>query len=200
MEAFPWQHFGWAEAHIHFARAVGAARTGDAAAARQEVGKLTDLRQALAEVKGGYDWAKQVEIMRQVAAAWLTHAEGKHEESLGLMRAAAEMDDATEKHPVTPGSLLPAREQLGELLLEIKQPAAALQEFETAFRSAPNRFAGLYGAARAARLAAEPNKARTYYSKLIALCRQADSVRPEIEEAKAFLTGTGRVADSAGKQ
>jgi tetratricopeptide (TPR) repeat protein len=187
MEAFPWQRFRWAEAHIHFARAIGAARTGDTVSARQEVEKLVDIRQALAEVKGEYDWGKQVEIARQVAAAWLAHAEGKNEEALSLMRAAAELDDATEKHPVTPGALLPAREQLGELLLLIKQPVAALQEFETSLRSAPNRFNGLYGAARAAKLAADWKSAKIYYGKLIALCRLADSARPEIEEAKKFL-------------
>lgn len=187
MEAFPWQRFRWAEAHIRFARAIGAAHIGDAAAARQEVGKLAGIRQSLAEVKGDYDWSKQVEIERQVATAWLAHAEGKHEEALSLMRAAAELDDATEKHPVTPGALLPAREQLGELLLELKQPVAALQEFETSLRSAPNRFNGLYGAARAANLAANRKRARAYYEKLVALCRLADSVRFELEEAKEFL-------------
>lgn len=193
---FPWQQFSWAEAHIHFARAIGAARTGDTESARQDVEKLAAIQQALVEVKGDYDWAKQVEIERQVASAWLAHAEGHDDDALRLMRAAADLDDATEKHPVTPGAILPAREQLGELLLELKQPVAALHEFETSLRSAPNRFNGLYGAARAARsaadqnrLAADRNKARTYYGKLLALCRQADSVRPEIEEAKAFLAG-----------
>ncbi len=195
--AFPWQRFRWAEAHIHFARAIGAARTGDTASARQEVEKLAAIRQALVEVKGDYDWAKQVEIERQVASAWLAHAEGNNEES--LMRAAAELDDATEKHSVTPGAILPAREQLGELLLELKQPMAALQEFETSLRSAPNRFNGLYGAARAAKLAADQKRAKTYYRKLVALCRQADSIRPEIEEAKAFLAGVN-VKDSASIQ
>jgi tetratricopeptide (TPR) repeat protein len=90
---------------------------------------------------------------------------------------------------VTPGAILPAREQLGELLLELKQPQAALQEFETSLRSAPNRFNGLYGAARAARLASDQKKAKTYYAKLMALARAADSVRPEIAEAKAYLAG-----------
>ena len=189
METFPWQRFRWAEAHLHFARAIGAARTGDTAAAHQEVEKLAAIRQALVEVKGDYDWAKQVEIERQVASAWLAHAEGKQDESLRLMRAAAELDDATEKHPVTPGAILPAREQLGELLLELKEPMAALQEFETSLRSAPNRFNGLYGAARAARLAADQKRAKTYYTKLMVMCRQADGIRPEIEEAKAFLAG-----------
>ena len=193
---FPWQRFRWAEAHIHFARAVGAARAGDTASARHEVEKLAAIRQALTEIKGDFDWAKQVEIERQVASAWLAYAEGKHGESLRLMTAAAELDDATEKHPVTPGSVLPAREQLGELLLELKRPLAALQAFEASLRRAPNRFNGLYGAARAAKLAADQKKAKTYYGKLVTLCRQADSIRPEIEEAKAFLASMN-VKDSA---
>ncbi|HYG82915.1 MAG TPA: hypothetical protein VD861_21135, partial [Pyrinomonadaceae bacterium] len=193
---FPLRRFGWAEANIHFARAIGAARTGDAASARREVEKLAAIRQALVEVKGGYDWAKQVEIARQVADAWLAHAEGRDEEALRTMRAAADLDDATDKHPVTPGAILPAREQLGELLLEIKQPAAALREFETSLRSAPNRFNGLYGAARAADLAADRRKAKTYYKQLLALSRHADGDRPEIVEAKAFLAGAG-AKDSA---
>jgi tetratricopeptide (TPR) repeat protein len=194
--AFPWERFRWAEAHIHFARAVGAARSGNTASARQDVEKLAAIKNALDEVKGDYDWAKQVEIQRLVASAWLEYAEGRHEESLRLMRAAADLDDATEKHPVTPGAILPAREQLGELLLELKQPKAALQAFETSLRSAPNRFNGLYGAARAVRLAAEQSnlaadqkKAKTYYAKLMALTRHADSIRPEIEAARAFLAG-----------
>lgn len=186
---FPWQSFRWAEAHIHFARAVGAARTGDAASARREVEWLAAIRQALAEAKGGYDWSKQVEIARQIAAGWLAHAEGRGEESLRLMRAAAELDDATEKHPVTPGALLPAREQLGELLLELQEPAAALREFEASLRNTPNRFNGLYGAARAAALAGDRRRAEGFYRQLLALCQHADTDRPELQEAKAFLAG-----------
>ena len=184
---FPWPGFRWAEAHINFARAIGFARTGDTASARQEVEKLAAIRDGLVIGNGEYDWAKQVEIERQIAAAWLALAEGKHDESLKLMRAVADLDDATDKHPVTPGAILPAREQLGELLLELKQPSAALHEFETSLLSAPERFNGLYGAARAATLSADQKKARTYYEKLIALTRQSDTTRPEIDEAKAFL-------------
>jgi tetratricopeptide (TPR) repeat protein len=181
------QNFPWAKAHIHFARAIGAARSGDTAAARREVEELGNIKRALTEVKGDYDWARQVEIARQVASAWLEFAEGKHEESLRLLRAAADLDDATEKHPVTPGAILPAREQLGELLLELKQPAAALQEFEVSFRGTPNRFNGLYGAARAAKLAGNEKSARTYYAKLLELTRGATGTRPEIAEANTFL-------------
>jgi len=199
LKSFPWKNFQWAVAHLHYARAIGAARSGDIASARQDLVKLTAIQQALVEVKGGYDWGKQVEIERQVASAWLAHAEGKHEESLKLMRAAADLDDATDKHPVTPGAILPAREQLGELLLEVKQPTAALQEFETSLRTAPNRFNGLYGAARAARLAADQKKARTYYAKLVELARHSEGIRPEIEEAKAVLAGAN-VKGSASRQ
>ena len=189
---FPWQKFRWAEAHIHFARAVGFARTGDIASARQELDQLAALRDALVINKGEYDWAKQVEIERQLAAAWVAYADGKHDEALRLMRAVADLDDATDKHPVTPGAILPAREQLGELLLELKQPAAALAEFETSLRTTPERFNSIYGAARAASLAADQKKARTYYQKLLALTQQADTPRPEISEAKAFLAIASR--------
>jgi tetratricopeptide (TPR) repeat protein len=200
---FPWARFRWAEAHIHFARAIGAARSGDAASARQDVEKLAAIKQALIETKGDYDWAKQVEIQHQVASAWLAHAEGHDDDALRLMRTAADLDDATEKHPVTPGAILPAREQLGELLIELKQPSAALQEFEISLRTAPNRFNGLYGAARAARLTADRSKlatdqkkAKSYYGKLLTLCSQSDGLRPEIDEAKAFLDGV-KVRDTA---
>lgn len=187
--AFPWERFQWAEAHIHFARAIGAARIGDKVSARQEAEKLNAIREELMVAKGDYDWAKQVEIEHQVASAWLAHAEGHDDDALRLMRAAADLDDATDKHPVTPGAILPAREQLGELLLERKQSVAALHEFETSLRSAPNRFNGLYGAARAANLASDQKKAKTYYGKLLALSQHSDSIRPEIVEAKAFLAG-----------
>jgi tetratricopeptide (TPR) repeat protein len=194
MDNFPWSNFRWAEAHTHFARAIGATHIGDIAAAGKEVEELTSIRDALAGKKTDYDWAKQVDIKRQVAAAWLAFAEGKKDEALRLMRAAADLDDATEKHPVTPGQLLPAREQLGELLLDLNQASSALQEFEVSLQSAPNRFNGLYGAARAAKLAGDQNRARSYYEKLLAISRAADTSRPELVEAKAFLANAGTSA------
>ena len=184
--------FPWAKAHVHYARAIGAARSGDTASARREVDELTRIKQALTEVKGDYDWAKQVEIERQAASAWLAFAEGKHEEALQLLRAAADLDDATDKHPVTPGALLPIREQLADLLVELKQPAAALQEFEVSFRATPNRFNGVYGAAHAAQLAGNDKAARMYYGKLLELSRDADTPRAEIAEAKQFLAKARR--------
>ena len=183
----PWEKFAWAAAHIHFARAVGAARNGDTALARQETQKLNEIKSALVAGSDGYDWAKQVQIKYLIATAWLAFSENKLDEALQQMHAAADLDDATDKHPVTPGSIMPAREQLGELLIELKQPNEALTAFETSLGTAPNRFIGLYGAARAARLAGEKVKAKTYYAKLVELTRFADSPRPEIDEAKKFL-------------
>jgi len=182
-----WDNFRWAEAYLHLARAVGAARTGDKTLARAEVDELKAIQQQLGEIKSGYDWARQVEIQSKIAEAWLSFAQGNSEAALSEMKAAADADDATEKHPVTPGSILPAREQLGELLLELKKPVEALHEFEVSLRVAPNRFNGLYGAARAARLASDEKTARLYFSKLVELCRHADAARPELEEAKEFV-------------
>jgi len=181
-----WDHFPQAEAVTVFARALGAARSAKATAAQQDAAKLKTLHDALVTAGQTY-WAEQVEMQRQVVAAWVARAAGKNDEAIKLMRRAVTLEEATEKHPVTPGPLVPARELLGELLLEVKQPAPALQAFEASQRSAPNRFKGLYGAARAAELAGEKEKARTFYTALVALAELADSERPEVGEARTFL-------------
>jgi len=185
--AFPWDRFRWAEAHIYCARALGAARSGKIDSARADVRRLAEIRQSLPSIKGAYDWGKQVEIQLQAATAWLAFAEGRKDEAVRLLRAAADLEDTTDKHPVTPGTILPAREQLGDLLLETGQPAQALSSFEAALRDAPNRFNGLYGAARAAELAGDRKKAADYYGQLVKLCEKADGTRPELEQAKVFL-------------
>jgi tetratricopeptide (TPR) repeat protein len=184
---FPWERYRYAEANIYFARAVGTARSGEAAVARQEIEKLASIQTALSGSKTGYDWAKQVQIQHHAAAAWLAHAEGKAGEAAALMRAAAELEDSTDKHPVTPGPILPAREMLGDLLLELKQPAQALKEYEAVLQTAPNRFNSLYGAAQAAELAGNRQKARAYYKKLITICSHATGQRSELELAKMYL-------------
>lgn len=184
--AVPWKNFRWAETHILFARAIGAARGGKLDQARQDLARLTEIGKALSSRAGEYDWAKQVEIQRQVAAAWLAAGEGRTDPALALMRSAADLDDATEKHPVTPGAVLPAREQLGELLLTLGRPADALVAFEDSLRRTPGRLAGLYGAARAARLAGNAAKAREHYAVLAGLCGEGCS-RPELAEARAYM-------------
>jgi len=184
--AFPWDRFPYAEAIIYFSRAMGGARTGNLSAARKDIEKLASLERVLVEARNDY-WARQVEIQRQVASAWLALAEGRREKAIELMRVTADLEDSTDKHPVTPGAIAPARELLGEMLLELNQPAQALKEFEASQRVDLNRFRSLYGAARAAELAGDLEKARTYYSKLNFLCQYADTERPELKHAKAFL-------------
>ena len=132
-------------------------------------------------------WANQAEIQRLAVAGWIARAEGRNDEAVALLRQAADREDATEKSPVTPGSIQPAREMLGELLLEVGQPAAALAEFEASQRVDPSRLLGLAGAAAAAEKAGDAVKARLYYERLVALTSTADTERPEVKKAKQFL-------------
>jgi tetratricopeptide (TPR) repeat protein len=166
---FPWAKYPYAEAIVHFARAVGGARTGNLDTARQEVAKLTDIQASLKGQKG-FDWATQVDIERRAAEAWLLHAEKKDVEAVTLMRSAADLEDSTDKHPVTPGSILPAREQLADLLAELGQSAKALVEYEASLRSAPARLNSYDGAAKAAEKAGKKQEAKAYRERLVALC------------------------------
>ena len=184
---FPWGSYPQGMAILVYARALGAARSGNAPAVREEIERLRRLREAMIAAKIIY-WAQQADIQIKVASAWAAFAEGNKQEALKLMREGADMEDASEKHPVTPGHVLPARELLGEMLLELKQPALALKEFEASHKVEPNRFRGLYGAARAAAQSGDMAKAKTYYEGLVVLSQNADTERPEIKEAKAFLS------------
>jgi hypothetical protein len=178
--------FAYADAHVVFARAVGAARAGRVAEARADVDKLVALRDSLAQAKNDY-WAEQVEIQRRAASGWLARAEGRTEEALTLLRAAAELEDATEKRSVSPGPILAAREQLGDLLLEVRQPGPALREYEASLKTAPARLRSYYGAAKAAELAGERDKAAGYYTRVVAIAAPS-SDRAEVKEARAFLS------------
>jgi tetratricopeptide (TPR) repeat protein len=169
----------------HYARALGAARGGDPAAAEKDVQELARLRDALKAAKSDY-WATEVEVSRMSGAAWTALAQGKQDEALALMRAAADMEDKSEKHIVTPGRIVPAREALGDMLLEVKRPADALKEFEASQVREPERFRGYYGAARAAAQAGDKAKARRYYAKLVDMA-DSNSTRPEVAQARAFL-------------
>jgi len=185
---FPWNKFGYAEAILYFARSLGASRIGDLESSRRQIERLTAIHKSLVAAKENY-WGTQVEIQRLAAAAWLALAEGHREEALKLMRAAADLEDSTDKHPVTPGAIVPARELLGELLLELREPQQALKEFEASLLVSPNRFNGLYGAAKAAELSGDRNKAGTFYAKLISLSERSDGQRVELQAARTFLAG-----------
>ncbi len=177
--------FPYTAALTHFARALGAARSGDAVAAEKDVQELARIRDTLKAAKNEY-WATEVEVSRLGAAAWTALALGKREEALGLMRSAADIEDKNEKHIVTPARIVPARELLGEMLLELKRPADALKEFEASHVREPQRFRGYVGAAQAAAQSGDKAKAKRYFARLVELAGQG-TARPELAQARAFL-------------
>ena len=127
--------FPYTDAITHFARAIGAARSGNPKAAAPDIERLAALRDALKTMQDSY-WAEQVDIQRQIAIAWVTFAEDKTR-GIELLRAAAVAEDATDKSAVSPGPLAPARELLGYMLLEADRPADALVEFEATIKKEP---------------------------------------------------------------
>jgi tetratricopeptide (TPR) repeat protein len=173
------------QAITYFARALGSARSGDVEAARVNIARLGELRDKLRDAKDAY-WSEQVDIQRQIAVAWTLLAEGKREDALSAMSAAANAEDKTEKHPVTPGTPRPARELYGLMLLEAGNAADALTAFEATLKKEPNRLGAYVGAAKSAEKSGDPAKARGYYEKIIAIAGPTDS-RSEIIEARAYL-------------
>jgi hypothetical protein len=172
------------DAITHFARAVGAARSGQVAPARADAERLAALRSALVEKKDDY-WAQQVDIQHKAAQAWIAFAEGRKDDAVRGMRVAAELEDSTDKAAISPGPLAPAREMLGEMLLKMNRPADALKELEAVMKKEPNRFRTLYQGAQAATAAGRKDVARTYYAALIDLCPKGDAARKELQTAKA---------------
>jgi hypothetical protein len=180
--------FPFIDAITHFARAVGAARSGDPAAATRDAESLATLHAALAGKKDAY-WAQQVEIQHTSALGWIAFAEGRHGEAEQLLRRAADMEDSTDKAAISPGPLAPAREMLGELLLELKRPGDALGELEAVMAKEPNRFRTLDHAARAAAAAGDRAKAERYARQLVEMCSEGDRPgRPALAEARARVT------------
>jgi tetratricopeptide (TPR) repeat protein len=176
----------YADAVTYFARALGAARSGQPGAAKADLAKLAELRDKLREAKDAY-WSGIVDIQRQVATAWTLYAEGKHEEALAAMSAASDAEDKTEKHPVTPGPLAPARELYGAMLLDRGMAKEALAAFEATLKKEPHRLAATLGAAKAAEKLGDMAVARAHYSAAVALTENADPGRPEIAAARAFM-------------
>jgi Tfp pilus assembly protein PilF len=175
-----------AMAITHFARAIGAARSGKTEAAKVDTAKLAELRDRLREAKNSY-WADQVDVQEQVATAWVLYADGKHEEALKVMGAAVDAEDNTEKAPVTPGSLAPARELYGFMLLDRGMAKEALAVFEATMSKEPNRFNGYVGAAKAAQALGDAAKAKATYEKLVTLAADSDSPRPTLAAARSFV-------------
>lgn len=181
-----WHKFPQSEAILVFARGLGAARSGDVAAAREDVSRLEALKAALTAANNSY-WAGQTAVQVQTVNAWIALADGRNDEALQSMRAAAEAEEASDKHPVTPGNVVPSRELLGEMLLIANQPTQALAEFERSLKRDPQRLRGIYGAARAAEASGNSQAAADYYRKLLEITARRDTERPELTQAKAFL-------------
>jgi tetratricopeptide (TPR) repeat protein len=175
-----------AEAVTHFARALGAARSSDTTAAQADIDALKAQRASLEKANQGY-WAGQVEIQILAAQGWLAQAQGKRDEALKFMRAAADLEDSSEKHVAMENRLYPMRELLGDMLMEQGQAAAALPEYEASMKNARERLRGFYGAAKAAEAVGDKPKATKYYGELVRLTQNADSDRPEIRAAKQAL-------------
>ena len=178
----------YTEAMTYFARGLAAAHLGDSQTARASQDALARIHERLAQGNEPY-WAQQVEIQRRAVTAWLALAEGHADDALREMRAAAELEDGTEKSAVTPGPLAPARELLGEMLLQMDQPGPALEQFEVTLKREPNRFRALYGAARAAHLKGDEVASDRYFRELLVVCERADKPgRKEVAEARLALT------------
>jgi tetratricopeptide (TPR) repeat protein len=177
-----------ADSLTHFTRGLGMARSGDLAGAKQEIEAIKALRATLEKANQSY-WADRSEEQILAISAWIGLKEGTREQALKFMRAAADGEDGSIKNVAMENRLYPFRELLGELLLEMGQPAPALKEFETALKQTPNRYRALLGMARAADGAGDRQKAGEYYGRLVELARNADDERAETREAKAFLAG-----------
>jgi hypothetical protein len=175
-----------ADSLIRFTRGLGMARSGDIAGAKREIEEIQGLKKALEKTKDTY-WATRSEEQVLAVSAWVALAEGSREQAVKLMRAAADGEDGSVKHVSMENRLYPMRELFAELLLESGQAAPALREFEAALKENPNRYRGLYGAARAAEAAGDRQKAETYFTQFVAVSAKADTDRPEIAQAKTFL-------------
>ena len=179
-----WEQYPHLLAIPYFARALGAARTGDHAAAENAIAKLAELQENAEALPGAYDWGIQVEIQKLGAQAWLAFEQGDQQGALRLMAEAAKKETSTEKNPVTPGEALPARELYGDMLAATGDHAGALAEYRAALERSPNRFSSLFGAGRAAELAGDAATAAGYYERLMEIAPEATGDRPALEHAK----------------
>src|SRR6266567_74177 len=185
-----WSSFPFMEALIEYAHALGRAHTGDLDGARKAMDRMRQLRAAKMDPKFDY-FKRQLDEQMQAASAWVAYDEGKKEDAVDLLRRAADAEDILGKHPVSPGALVPAREQLGDLLLKLDRPKEAQREFEAALKIYPARFRGLYGAAQAAQQIGEKEKAHRYYAKLIEQTTKADGSRSELAQLREYRADEG---------
>src|SRR5450631_177723 len=163
-----WKEFPWQESIVHFTRVLGAAHTGNFGVAKSELATLNQLRDILLKQKDSYK-SREVEIQIKTGEAWIQFESSNKTSALKIMKLAADMEDSTEKHPVTPGEVLPARELLGDMLLQAKQNAEALHAYESALQKSPNRFNSLYGAGVSAEKLGDKQKTVFYFKQLLTI-------------------------------
>jgi hypothetical protein len=186
---FKWENFPWEKSILHFAKALGSARSGDVNAAEIELEIIKPFYQQLLDINNAQSTYKagQVAIEIKTIEAWIELGKGNNEQALTLMKAAVELESETSKHPVTPGEVLPADELLGDMLLELNRPEDALVAYEINLKGHPNRFNGLYGAAIAAKQSGNEEKARLYFNQLLEMTKNSNSDRPELIEARKHV-------------
>ena len=182
---FPWKQFQNVEAMTHYARAIGAARAGDLVTARGAADRIAAIRKAM-PVTRDYDWSGSIGVQWEAATALIAFAEGKKDEGLRMLRTAADHEDAIDKHPVTPGALLPVREILADLLLENGSASDALKEYEGVLKISPRRFNATAGAAKAADKVGDKAKGRAHAAQLLEIAKNAESSRPELPWARGY--------------
>jgi tetratricopeptide (TPR) repeat protein len=183
---YPWQINPAMEAITYFANGLGAAHTGDAIAASRAIDRLKALEEKAAKTSDY--WAKQIEIQRLAVAAWSAYGKGDKQAGLTTMHNAAALEAATEKHPVTPGEVLPAHELLADMLFDMGRYEEALANYQAALKRSPNRLNSLYGAGRSAELAGQKEMATGFYGKLVKMAA-ADATLERLQEARSFLSG-----------
>jgi tetratricopeptide (TPR) repeat protein len=186
---FPWERYPQYEALVYFARGIGGGRSGNSEIAKLSFEKLEALQNVLGDSRASQYWIAQIDVQKTVVKAWQMYAENDMEKAKEIMFLAAELEDATEKNPVTPGELLPVREMLGDLLLEMNLPDEALEQYRLSLETNPNRFNSIYGCGIAAELLGETNTAKEYFTSLIELNGSSDLTRGRLVYASNVVNG-----------
>jgi Tetratricopeptide repeat len=177
------------EALVYYAKGIGAARSGNIEVAKKSSVRLGELEEKLSKSKYNAYWANQVNIQKRVVEAWETYASGDKVNAEKLMVAAADLEDASEKNPVTPGQLLPVREMLGDLYLELGNPNKAILHYNKSLLINPNRFNSIYGAGKSAELMGDNEKAKSYYAILVENSNDSDLSRKRLKHASNVVNG-----------
>ena len=183
---FPWDKHPQYEAISYYAKGLGAARSGNIDLAKSSKVKLDELFEATVNNGESY-WSVIVDAQRKTVDAWATYSQGDKDKGLRMMVEAADLEDSVDKHPVTPGAVMPARDMLGDMLLLSNKPSEALIAFEKSLKISPRRSYGLYGAAYSAELSGDSNTAKKYYSELIEVMANADSDNKKLVHANNFI-------------